>query len=67
MGTDRKRTAVVGDQIFTDIRSGKKLGVRLTVLVDPIKDKRTLFFRFKRLLEKPVKSLYRKKESREKK
>ncbi len=60
LGAVPGETAVIGDQIFTDIRSGKKLGVALTVLVEPIKDKRTLFFRFKRLLEKPVKRRYAK-------
>ena len=45
--------AVLGDQIFTDVFAGKRLGVK-AILVPPIKDKKTLFFRFKRLLEKPV-------------
>ena len=65
LGASPHETAVIGDQIFTDIRSGKKLGVALTVLVEPIKDKRTLFFRFKRLLERPIK--YRYEKLREKK
>jgi predicted HAD superfamily phosphohydrolase YqeG len=32
-----------------------------TVLVKPIKDKKNLFFRFKRLLEKPVIHTYNKR------
>ncbi|MBR5767990.1 MAG: YqeG family HAD IIIA-type phosphatase [Clostridia bacterium] len=65
LGVTPCETAVIGDQIFTDIRSGKKLGVRVTILVEPIKDKLTPFFRFKRLLERPIK--YRYEKIREKK
>lgn len=57
MQTAPETTAVVGDQIFTDIYAGKRLSMR-SYLVLPIKDKTTLFFRFKRLLEIPVKRAY---------
>lgn len=53
MQTDKYTTALCGDQIFTDIFAGKQLGL-MCVLVKPINDKKTLFFRFKRLMEKPV-------------
>lgn len=53
LGTDRNNTAFCGDQIFTDIFAGKRMGL-FCVLVKPIKDKKTLFFRFKRFLEKPI-------------
>jgi len=52
MGTDTLATASIGDQLFTDVLAAKRVGIT-SVLVYPIKDKRTLFFRFKRLLEKP--------------
>lgn len=61
LGTDPSSTAVIGDQIFTDVWSAKRLGL-LALLVKPIKDKRSLFFRCKRLLEKPILRRYRKKK-----
>ena len=60
MGTDINNTACVGDQLFTDVWAGKRCGMR-AFLVPPIKDKKTLFFKAKRLLEKPfIRSYYRK-------
>ncbi len=53
MGISAAEACVIGDQVFTDIFAGKRLGTR-SVLVKPIKDKTTLFFRFKRKLEVPV-------------
>ncbi len=53
MNTSPESTAMMGDQIFTDILAGNRLSC-LTVLVPPIKDKRDLFTRFKRALEKPI-------------
>ena len=49
-----EKTAIIGDQVFTDVLAGRFAGLGLTVLVKPIKDKTSLFFRFKRFLEKPV-------------
>ncbi len=60
MGSDIGSTAAVGDQIFTDVYAAKRCGMR-AFLVPPIKDKLTLFFRTKRLLEKPFLRLYYKK------
>ncbi|MBQ7377648.1 MAG: YqeG family HAD IIIA-type phosphatase [Clostridia bacterium] len=64
MHSTAENTAVVGDQIFTDVWAGKRLGMR-AYIVPPIKDKRTLFFRIKRLLEKPIMRAYRKKNKEE--
>ena len=61
MGTTEKNTACVGDQLFTDVWAGKRAGMR-AFLVPPIKDKRTLLFRAKRLLEKPFLRLYYKRK-----
>ena len=44
---------VLGDQLLTDALAGKRLGLRV-LIVPPIKDKTTLFFRFKRLCERPI-------------
>lgn len=61
MGTKRENTALIGDQVFTDVYAGKRAG--LTVfLVKPIKDKTTLFFKAKRKLEIPVLKAYAKKK-----
>ncbi len=57
---DISSSAFLGDQIFTDICAGKFCGMR-AILVPPIKDRTTLFFRFKRTLEKPVLNHYFKK------
>lgn len=53
-------TAVVGDQIFTDVFAGKRMGM-YSILVKPIRDKTSLFFRFKRKLEAPILRRYEKK------
>ena len=36
MGARAEETAIVGDQIFTDILGGRRAGVR-TILVEPIR------------------------------
>jgi HAD superfamily phosphatase (TIGR01668 family) len=52
MNYDKKSTAMVGDQLFTDILAGKFAGV-LTVLVKPQGENEEPFFaRIKRPLEK---------------
>ncbi|MCI8349875.1 MAG: YqeG family HAD IIIA-type phosphatase [Oscillospiraceae bacterium] len=51
MGTQREKTIVVGDQVFTDVLAGKWSGLR-TLLVEPIQPEATAFFRFKRAMEK---------------
>ena len=60
LGTDVTNTAVIGDQVFTDVWSAKRLGL-FAILVKPIKDKTSLFFRSKRALEKPILRRYKKK------
>ena len=62
MGSTEKTTALMGDQIFTDIVAGNTLSL-LTVLVPPIKDKTDPFTRFKRLLERPIMKKIKKREN----
>ena len=50
LGTKRKQTAIVGDQIFTDVLGGNLVGVK-TILLTPIKPETSLRFRFKRKIE----------------
>ena len=57
LGADSSRAAILGDQLFTDAYAGKRMGMR-ALIVPPIKDKTTLFFRFKRALEKPIMKSY---------
>lgn len=64
-GTDKTNTAVIGDQVFTDVWSAKRLGL-FAILVKPIKDKTNLFFRSKRALEKPILRRYAKNHGEDK-
>lgn len=57
---DKNRTAVLGDQLYTDALVAARLGIP-SFIVTPIKDKKTLFFRFKRFMEKPYVKRYLKK------
>ncbi len=57
MGTKISETAVIGDQIFTDVYGGKKVNM-FTILVKPLVKKEFFFVRFKRLLEKPILKRY---------
>ena len=52
-GVPLSACALLGDQIFTDVWAGKRLGI-LSLMVPPIKDKTTLFFKTKRRLERPI-------------
>lgn len=52
LGTDRAHTVMLGDQLLTDCLAGKRIGLR-AIILPPIRDKRNLFFRFKRWCEKP--------------
>ena len=60
MGSTPENTAGLGDQLLTDTLAVHRLGMP-SIIVPPIKDKRTLFFRFKRLLERPFLRRYRKR------
>ena len=60
LGSTPETTAILGDQLFTDVLAGKRLGL-LAYTVPPIRDKRDPFTRFKRLLERPVFRAYRRK------
>jgi HAD superfamily phosphatase (TIGR01668 family) len=52
LGATHAETAMLGDQLLTDCFAGKHIGLR-AIIVPPIKDKTNLFFRFKRVLERP--------------
>lgn len=48
-----RKTAVIGDQIFTDVLCANRAGAA-ALLVKPLPYRENLFFKFKRLLEKPI-------------
>ena len=52
MGCVPEQTAGLGDQLLTDALAVHRLDM-ISIIVPPIKDKTTPFFRFKRWLEKP--------------
>ena len=64
LGTSPEETAMIGDQVFTDVLAGGIAGLGMAILVKPIKDKTSLFFRFKRLLERPVLASYNKRNKK---
>lgn len=55
IGADAKKTAFIGDQIFTDVLGANRVGLT-TILVNPIEAIENSFFYLKRALEKAVKS-----------
>jgi len=59
MGSDTSNTAILGDQLLTDALAGHLLGMK-ALIVPPIKDKTTLFFKFKRRIERPYIRRYKK-------
>ncbi len=52
--TPKERAAARGDQIFTDVLGAKFARLGASILVPPIKDKTNLFFRTKRIFERPI-------------
>lgn len=65
LGSDPSNTAMLGDQLLTDALAGHLQHLKV-LIVPPIRDKRTAFVRFKRLLERPVIRRYYKKHGEEK-
>ena len=60
LGGTRKTTVMLGDQLLTDALAGHNLGVKC-IIVPPIRDKKSAFFRFKRWLEKPTVRRFKKR------
>lgn len=59
-----ENTAGLGDQLLTDTLAVHRLGM-ISIIVPPIKDKTTLFFKAKRLIEKPFIKRYKKLHGKE--
>lgn len=59
LGIGKNEAVLLGDQLLTDCAAAKRYGIP-AIIVPPIKDKKTLFFRFKRWIEIPYMKKYRK-------
>ena len=59
MNLSKDQVAIVGDQVFTDVYGGNKMGVK-TILVQPVSDKDEWMTKIKRGLERKVIKLYEK-------
>lgn len=62
LGTKKEETAVIGDQLFTDILGAKRLGL-FAILVRPLVEKEFFFTRFMRRIEAKILKRVLKKES----
>lgn len=62
LGTNKKNTIFIGDQVFTDIYGAKRAGLA-TILVKPIHPKEEIQIVLKRYLEKIVLYFYNKKKN----
>lgn len=59
MGTDRRTTVFIGDQLFTDVYGAKRSGI-YSILVKPIHPKEEIQIVLKRYLERIVLYFYKK-------
>ena len=62
-GVKAEETVVIGDQIFTDVWCARNAGA-LAILVKPIPYPENLFFKCKRILEKPFIRTYRRRHNK---
>lgn len=58
MGLEAEECAMIGDQLFTDIKGGKKAGF-LTIMTSIIDPKESAYVRFKRIFERMVMEKYK--------
>lgn len=63
MGTNKKNTLFVGDQLFTDVFGAKRTGI-YSILVKPIHPKEEIQIVLKRYLEKIVLYFYKKQRKK---
>ena len=62
-GVSPRQTALIGDQLFTDILCGNLCGC-VTILVEPYAEEGYGLYRIKRPLEKPLLRLYHRRKRR---
>ena len=63
MGVTADVTAGLGDQLLTDTLAAHNLDI-ISIIVPPIKDKTTPFFKFKRWVERPFIKKYKRKNQK---
>ena len=63
LGIDKKEALLIGDQLLTDCAAAKSFGIK-AIIVPPIKDKTSLFFKTKRFIEVPYVKKFRKMNSK---
>lgn len=61
MGTEPSTTAIIGDQVFTDILGGNSLGL-ITILVDPLSQREALVTR---IIQRPLERMIGRKPKAE--
>ena len=66
IGVEKSAAILMGDQIFTDVWAARNAGIR-AISVPPINDKRDIFTKFKRWLEKPILKKYEKRRAKNEK
>ena len=62
-GIDKENTALIGDQVFTDIWAARNNGVK-AILVKQLTNIENVFCKFKRLFEKPIIRSYLKEKGK---
>ena len=60
LGVSPAAAASLGDQIFTDLLCARFCGMQ-ALIVPPIRDKRSFFWRFKRAMERPILAAWHKR------
>ena len=60
LGGTPETTVMIGDQLLTDALAAHNMGIRC-LIVPPIRDKRNLFIRFKRWVERPTVRRFKKR------
>ncbi|TCT16905.1 hypothetical protein EDC18_101201 [Natranaerovirga pectinivora] len=63
MKTKKEETVIIGDQIFTDVLGGNRLGIK-TILVVPIQDKEEWITKIKRNTERKILDIYQKRSGK---
>ena len=63
LGTGPSTTAVIGDQVFTDMLGANLLGLD-TILVQPFSSREFIGTRFVRLLERPLRNSWARRQTR---
>ena len=62
LGVDKKSTAIIGDQVFTDMYCGHRAGI-LAIYTEPICSRDQLITKVKRGAEKIVLNIYKRRNS----